>query len=59
MENRTLVGERMHLKNDVKFRGKLWGKKGEQVTVVSVSGSAVIYQNKKGDRYPCNIKDIE
>lgn len=40
-------------------KNEVWGKKGEKVKIISVSGSAVIYENSKGVRYPCNVKDLE
>lgn len=52
-------GETRILKKDNVFRGEVWGRKGEKVRIISVNGCAVIYENKKGERYPCNIKDLE
>lgn len=46
-------------KRDNTFRGKIWGKKGDKVKIISINGNAVIYENEKGQRYPCNIKDLE
>ena len=53
------VGQTKTLNKDIVFRGNIWGKKGEKVTIISVSGNAVIYENSKGKRFPCNIKDLE
>lgn len=47
------------LRRDNVFRGKKWGNKGEEIRVISINGCAVIYENTKGERYPCNIKDLE
>ncbi|SIT96802.1 hypothetical protein SAMN05660493_01497 [Epilithonimonas bovis DSM 19482] len=38
---------------------EMWGKKGDVVKIISVSGSAVIYENENGKRFPCNINDLE
>lgn len=53
------IGSSKTLKKDNVFRKQIWGKKGEKVTIISVSGNAVIYENSKGKRFPCNIKDLE
>lgn len=47
------------LSKDNTFRGKVLGKKGDKVKIISISKTAVIYENDKGERYPCNIKDLE
>ncbi|MCL1657432.1 hypothetical protein I6H88_13705 [Elizabethkingia bruuniana] len=47
------------LNKDNVFRGQIWGKKGDKVKIISISGSAVVYENAKGKRFPCNIKDLE
>ena len=52
-------GEVRRLNRDNVFRKHIWGKKGDEVTIISVSGNAVTYENSKGDRFPCNIKDLE
>lgn len=54
--------ERVLNKNNTfnkKSKSYLWGKKGEKVRIISISGNAVIYENKKGKKFPCNIKDLE
>lgn len=53
------VGQDRTLNKDNRFRKNLWGVKGERVRIVSISGNAVIYENSKGKRFPCNIKDLE
>ena len=53
------IGDFKTLNKDNVFRKQVWGKKGEKVTIISVSGNAVIYENSKGKRLPCNIKDLE
>lgn len=53
------TGTTKTLNKDNVFRKQVWGKKGEKVTIISVSGNAVIYENSKGKRFPCNIKDLE
>lgn len=53
------IGEYRTLKVDNVFRGKNWGIKGEKVKIISISGTAVVYENRKGNRFPCNINDIE
>lgn len=52
-------GESRTLNKDNVFRGKIWGKKGEKVKVISISGKAAVYENLKGKRFPCNIKDLD
>lgn len=54
-----MIGSSMILNKDTGYKGQIWGKKGEEVKVISISGNAVIFENKKGERYPCNIKDLE
>lgn len=57
------VGEFRKLNKDNTFnkgaRAHVWGKKGEMVQIISIRGNAVIYENKKDERFPCNIKDLE
>ncbi|WP_160341574.1 hypothetical protein [Elizabethkingia meningoseptica] len=53
------IGEYRILKVDNVFRGKNWGIKGEKVKIISISGTAVVYENRKGNRFPCNINDLE
>lgn len=53
------VGDEMTLNKDNCYKNSVWGKKGEKVKIISISGTAVIYENTKGNRYPCNIKDLE
>ncbi|AQX52521.1 hypothetical protein CMT42_15475 [Elizabethkingia anophelis] len=48
----------MWLNKDNIFRGHNWGKKGDKIKIISISGNAVIFENVKGDRLPCNINDI-
>ncbi|WP_234110179.1 hypothetical protein [Chryseobacterium sp. R2A-55] len=55
-ETRTLVKDNTFQKNQKRY---FWGKKGEKVKIISISGNAVIYQNEKGKMFPCNIKDLE
>lgn len=52
-------GDFKTLNKDNVFRKSIWGKKGEKVKIISVSGNAVVYENTKGKRFPCNIKDLE
>lgn len=47
------------LNKDNKYKNKIWGKKGDKVKIISISGNAVIYEDEKGERYPCNIEDLE
>lgn len=53
------IGTEKTLNKDNVNKGNMWGKKGERVKIISVSGNAVIYENSKGVRYPCNVKDLE
>lgn len=53
------IGDEMTLNKENRYKAEVWGKKGEKVKIISISGTAVIYENIKGDRYPCNIKDLE
>ena len=53
---KTLNKDNVFTKNKAKYT---WGKKGEKVKIISVSGNAIIYENSKGKRFPCNIKDLE
>lgn len=52
-------GDEMTLNKDNKYKAEVWGKRGDKVKIISISGTAVIYENIKGDQYPCNIKDLE
>lgn len=52
-------GQTKTLNKDNLYKNAVWGKKGERVKIISVSGNAVIYENSKGVRYPCNVKDLE
>jgi hypothetical protein len=54
-----MIGEIKTLNKDNVFKNQVWGKKGEKVKIISVSGNAVVYENSKGVRYPCDIKDLE
>lgn len=57
-----MLGTTKALNKDIKGSAKtvpFWGRKGEKVKIISVSGNAVIYENSKGVRFPCNIKDLE
>lgn len=54
-----MIGTTMTLNKDTGYKAQIWGKKGEKVIVISISGNAVIFENYKGERFPCNIKDIE
>ncbi|WBV60269.1 hypothetical protein PFY12_14670 [Chryseobacterium camelliae] len=54
-----MIGELKTLNKDNLNKNAVWGKKGEKVKIISVSGNAVIYENSKGLRYPCNVKDLE
>lgn len=47
------------INKDNTFRGEVWGRKGDKVKIISINGNAVIYENEKEERYPCNIKDFE
>lgn len=53
---KTLNKDNVFTKNRVKH---IWGKKGEKVKIISISGNAVIYENSKENMFPCNIKDLE
>lgn len=48
-----------YLKKDNTHRGKVWGRKGDKVKIISINGKAVIYEDQKEERYPCNIRDLE
>ena len=52
------VGQTKTLNKDIVFRGNNWGKKGESVKIISISGNAVIFERKNSKRFPCNIKDF-
>jgi len=54
-----MIGTEKNLNKDNKYKGNIWGKKGDKVTIISVSGNAVIYENSKGVRYPWNVKDLD
>ena len=54
-----MIGSTMILNKDTGYKGQIWGKKGDKVKIISVSGKAVIFENNKGLRYPCNIKDLD
>lgn len=53
-----MKGSIKKLNKNLVYKNVTWGKKGDQVKIISVSGNAVIYQNEKGFRFPCNIKDL-
>lgn len=53
------IGDFRTLNKDNKYKSQIWSKKGEKVKIISVSGNAVIYENSKGKKFPCNIKDLE
>jgi hypothetical protein len=54
-----MIGTTKTLNKDNLYKNEKWGKKGERVKIISVSGNAVIYENSKGIRFPCNIKDLK
>ena len=54
-----MIGETKTLNKDNRYKTHVWGKKGDKVLIVSASGNAVIYEDNKGNRYPCNIKDLD
>lgn len=53
------IGDTKTLNKDNIFKKTLWSIKGEKVKIISISGNAVIYENSKGKKFPCNIKDLE
>ena len=53
------LGEIRKLNKDNTYKTHVWGKKGDKVKIISISGNAVIYENDSGKRFPCNIKDLE
>lgn len=53
-----MIGETKTLNKDNKYKNHVWGKKGDKVKIISVSGNAVVYESSKG-RFPCNIKDLD
>ena len=64
MENRENleqfeIGDIKTLNKDNVFRKNTWDKKGEKVKIISISGNAIIYENSKGKKFPCNKKDLE
>lgn len=54
-----MIGAFKTLNKDNVYKANVWGKKGDKVKIISVSGNAVIYEDLKGKRFPCNIKDLE
>lgn len=54
-----MIGETKTLNKDNRYKTHVWGKKGDKVKIISVSGNAVIYENDRGIRYPCNIRDLD
>lgn len=54
-----MTGTTKTLNKDNVYKNAIWGKKGDKVIIISISGNAVIYENEKGIRFPCNIKDLE
>ncbi len=52
------LGKTYTLNKDIVFSHKIFGKKGEKVKVISISGNAVIFEKENGKRKPCNIKDL-
>lgn len=53
------IGDEMTLNKDNKYKTEVWGKKGDKVKIISISGTAVIYENIKGNRFPCNVNDLQ
>lgn len=49
----------MELTTDNGSKNKIWSRKGDKVKIISVSGNAVIYENKSGERFPCNKKILK
>ena len=41
--------------SDKKGNPKVYGKKGERVTLISTSHPAAIVENKTGERYPVSV----
>ncbi len=39
-------------------KDKIYGKKGEPVTVISDRSSVWIVENKKGERFPVSVNDL-
>lgn len=54
-----MVGEIKVLNKNNTYKTNIWGKKGDKVKIISVSGNAIIYENENGKRFPCNIRDLE
>ncbi len=60
------LGDIMVLNKDNTFQKNrtkhVWGKKGDIVKIISISGNALIYEKvsglKKGQRFPCNRNDV-
>ncbi|SHJ21327.1 hypothetical protein SAMN05443429_11255 [Cruoricaptor ignavus] len=53
-----LEGTIQMLNKDVVFRGKVYGKQGDLVKIISVNPPALTFENSNGQKFPCNIKDI-
>lgn len=54
-----VVGQIRKLNKDNVYKTSVWGKKGDKVTIISISGNAVTYESEKGERFPCNVKDLD
>ncbi|TDX83953.1 hypothetical protein [Epilithonimonas xixisoli] len=54
-----MIGTFKTLNKDNLSKGNIWGRKGDKVKIISVSGNAVIYEDLQGKRFPCNIKDLK
>lgn len=39
--------------------GKVYGKKGEQVQLISDRGGVLIVEDKKGERFPVKKEDVK
>lgn len=49
----------MTLNKDAAFGKSFWAKKGDKVKIITISGNAVTVEKYNGNRFPCNIKDLE
>lgn len=49
-------GDKALITKDTGYKGAIWGHAGEVVTIISISGNAVIVENAKGFRFPCSLR---
>lgn len=53
------TGDYVLLTAESGYKWTIWGYTGDRVKIISISGNAVIVENEKGSRFPCNVNNLK